>query len=171
MPTKDGLPLFKTSTKCFWPILTKINEKGDATPFVIGVFCGNGKPSTLGEYLKDSISNLSCFLENGLDFKGKYIPVQLRGFTCDAPAHSFLKCIVGHTDFGCEKCVTKGEWISERVVFLDCKAQLRTDSSFKNMEHKKHHSKDFPSPLTQLNIGMVSNFPLDYMHLICLGVM
>ena len=26
------------------------------------------------------------------------------------------------------------------------------------------------SPLTELNIGMVSHFPLDYIHLVCLGV-
>jgi len=37
------------------------------------------------------------------------------------------------------------------------------------MTYEDHQHGD--SSLSQLNIGMVSQFPLDYMHLVCLGVM
>lgn len=37
------------------------------------------------------------------------------------------------------------------------------------MLNVEHHLG--PSPLAQLSVGMITSFPLDYMHLICLGVM
>lgn len=46
---------------------------------------------------------------------------------------------------------------------------MRTDVSFNAFEDEDHH-KDI-SPLVELNIGMVSQFPQDYMHLVCLGVL
>jgi len=45
----------------------------------------------------------------------------------------------------------------------------RTASSFSNQLHKKHHTGT--SPLAELKFQMVTKFPLDYMHLVCLGVM
>ena len=38
------------------------------------------------------------------------------------------------------------------------------------MPDEDHHLSDVPSPLSQLPIGMVTGFVLDYMHLVCLGV-
>lgn len=34
----DGLPLFKSTSDQFWPILGKIQNLGDKTPFIIGLF-------------------------------------------------------------------------------------------------------------------------------------
>ena len=47
-------------------------------------------------------------------------------------------------------------------------ASLRTDDSFLHQDDSIHHTS--VSPFTQLGYKMVSGFPLDYMHLICLGV-
>jgi len=47
-------------------------------------------------------------------------------------------------------------------------AELRTDESFSLRNNPQHHLR--PSPLENL-MGMVSQFPFDYMHLVCLGVM
>lgn len=44
----------------------------------------------------------------------------------------------------------------------------RTDDDFKQQKNKLHHKGE--SPLLKLPIGMVSQFPLDYMHFVCLGV-
>ena len=46
---------------------------------------------------------------------------------------------------------------------------LRTDLDFCHQKHSEHHSG--VSPLVEINFDMVTKFPLDYMHLVCLGVM
>jgi len=48
-------------------------------------------------------------------------------------------------------------------------APLRTDESFASMSNSDHHKSI--SPLSELNIGLVSQFSLDYMHLVDLGCM
>ena len=47
-------------------------------------------------------------------------------------------------------------------------ADKRTDESFRNMQHSDHHRGR--SPFTHLKLYMVRNFPIDYMHLACIGV-
>lgn len=55
-----------------------------------------------------------------------------------------------------------------KMTFPKTDAQLRTDTSFMNRTDEEHHKG--VSPFVALNIGMVTHFPLDYMHLVCLGV-
>ena len=45
---------------------------------------------------------------------------------------------------------------------------LRTDNSFRKSIHKNHHVGE--SLFKKLKIDMISTFPLDYMHLVLLGV-
>lgn len=49
------------------------------------------------------------------------------------------------------------------------KASKRSDEEFLSGVYSDYHIG--PSPLTDLNVGMVTNFPIDYMHSVCLGVM
>ncbi len=46
---------------------------------------------------------------------------------------------------------------------------MRSDVQFDEMTGAAHHLGH--SPLRSMNLGMVTQFPLDYMHLVCLGVM
>lgn len=79
-----------------------------------------------------------------------------------------MKNVKGHTGYhGCEKCTQQGVW-KGRMTFPETDATLRTDEDFNNMIDEDHHVG--PSPLKDLSIGMVTQFPLDYMHLVCLGV-
>jgi len=55
------------------------------------------------------------------------------------------------------------------IVYAETSAALRTDESFRAMVDEDHHLG--PSLFTTLSIGKVTNFPIDYMHLSCLGVM
>lgn len=48
-------------------------------------------------------------------------------------------------------------------------ARKRTDNSFRAKVDEDHHVGT--SPLISLNINMVNDFPIDYMHNVCLGVM
>jgi len=54
------------------------------------------------------------------------------------------------------------------MTFPEFHAPQRTDESFKHSIEEDHHLGQ--SPLVKTNIGMVSCFPHDYMHLVCLGV-
>ncbi|RXN16691.1 interferon-inducible GTPase 5-like protein [Labeo rohita] len=165
----DGLPIFKSSSTQFWPILGVIKNLPQHEPFVIGLFCGTSKPACLLEYLEDFVAEV-VELEKGFSFQGITMRLQLCSMVCDAPARAFLKNVKGHTGYsGCEKCMQEGEYVNNRVVFPQTDARLRTDKDFKEMADEGHHLGS--SPLVDTSLGMVSGFPLDYMHLVCLGVM
>lgn len=63
----------------------------------------------------------------------------------------------------------QGKHISNRMLFLDLNAELRTDENFVERKNEDHHIGT--CIFEQVNLGMVSQFPLDYMHLVCLGVL
>lgn len=164
----DGLPLFKSSQLQLWPILGLVQELRQVGPFVIALFSGNHKPSSLQGYLEQFVEELKSIEKNGIKYFDKTYSLKLDAFICDAPARSFLKGIKGHSGYhSCERCVQQGEW-HNRLVFTEMNARLRTDESFVQMSDNDHHHK--VSPLAQLNFGLVSGFVLDYMHLVCLGV-
>ena len=52
------------------------------------------------------------------------------------------------------------------MTFPETNATLRTDGAFKAMSDEDYHRG--PNPFCELSIGMVSQFPIDYMHLVCL---
>jgi len=108
-------------------------------------------------------------MEVGLTFHGKHYTVDVVGFACDAPARAYVKCIKGHTGyFGCEKCEQHGKRVDRVMTFPELDAPKRSDELFKNQTQEGHHKGT--SPLLALNIGLLTGFPLDYMHLICLRV-
>ena len=110
---------------------------------------------------------------NGLSHNGRIYCVSVGGFICDKPARSFLKCVKGHSGtYGCDKCTQSGVYIAGRMTFPVTKAPLRTDVpdvAFGEMVDDAYHHERYP--LCQLALSMVTAFPLDYMHLVCLGVM
>lgn len=164
----DGLPLFGSSSVSLWPILGMIKEVPHR-PFVIGVYCGSSKPKSLDEYLHDFVQEMKEVLVNGVNFDVNKFSVKLDAFICDAPARAFIKCIKGHSGYnGCERCVQKGLHVNGKMTFPEFGARLRTDISFNEMRDSAHHTN--VSPLKELNVGFVSQFVLDYMHLVCLGI-
>lgn len=54
------------------------------------------------------------------------------------------------------------------MTFPEVNARARTDVCFSNAEEEDHHVKH--SPFCETSVPMVSGFPHDYMHLVCLGV-
>ena len=101
------------------------------------------------------------------------VEVVFDSVVCDAPARAFLKNITGHTSkHACERCLAIGVSVSNRVTFNTpgCfSAENRCSDKFSNLEYLGTHQNG-PIPLTCLTEQCVSIFPLDYMHLICLGV-
>jgi hypothetical protein len=70
----DGLPLFKSSSTEFWPILCNITDSV-SKPFVVGLYCGKGKPVDVSDFLKD-------FLTVGMKLKSTVTKIQ-RNFKLD----------------------------------------------------------------------------------------
>eukprot|EP00111_Clytia_hemisphaerica_P013185 TCONS_00038712-protein len=97
------------------------------------------------------------------------IKVTVKCIICDAPARAFLKQTINHTGYySCERCCIKGSW-DGRVVFNSIKEEVaRTDNEFARIAYSKHQKGK--TPLIEAGIKCISQFPLDYMHLICLGV-
>ncbi|KAJ8018857.1 hypothetical protein HOLleu_42927 [Holothuria leucospilota] len=164
----DGLPLFKSSNMQLWPILGIVDQLTDKEPFIISVYCGLHKPISANEFLEPFISEVNVLEKEGLLSGDKVYPFSISAVICDAPARCFIKYVKDHSGYaGCDKCMQHGKWIG-KMTFPEVSAPLRTDESFREMIDEEHHLG--VSAFMRTSLGMVSQFPLDYMHLVCLGV-
>lgn len=164
----DGLPISKSSSQQFWPILLKVTELPNSAPFPIGIYFGNDKPKSSNEFLHSAVEDIIKCKEIVID--NKKLQVKLHSIVCDAPARSFVLNIKGHTGyFACHKCQIEGEYFKNRMTFPDLSCQPRTNLSFRNRHDEEHHVGP-PSELVRLDIDIIKNVPLDYQHLVCLGV-
>lgn len=98
--------------------------------------------------------------------------IRLFNLICDASAKSLVLCVKGYTGFySCTKCVIKGKYVNGRICFpFRTKSYpLRRDELFAINAYT-----DFQTGYSIINnipkFLPISNTPLDYMHLICLGV-
>lgn len=167
----DGLPLAKSSTSQFWPILGHLPQTENTSPFIIGAYHGLKKPECSNIFLEEFVMELNDLANSGFVVKNKQYVVKLTAVICDAPAKAFVKKIKGHSGYyGCDKCIQKGLHIEGRLTFPNRDSMLRTDIAFANEDDKGHHTGTSILK-TVTGIGMVTNFPHDYMHLLCLGAM
>ncbi|XP_067204058.1 uncharacterized protein [Linepithema humile] len=167
----DGLPISKSSGSQFWPIMISIQDIDIYTlPVIIGVYHGMCKPNNCNDFLANFVDELVLLSKNGIIVSNKKYVVIVNAIVCDAPAKSFITCTKGHTGyFACSKCIQEGDFVRNRVIFPETNNALRTDQSFRNRTQSEHHNGD--SILERLSIDMVLQIGLDYMHLVCLGVM
>ena len=162
----DGVPLCKSNNRQLWPILCSF---GSFTPFIVALYCGVSKPDNISGYLKDFITEYQRLRQNGITYSLKTLQVTIKAFVCDAPARAFLKCTKNHNSYySCERCVIKGEW-EGRIVFNSTEiSELRTEADFERVLYDQYQLSK--SPLVDAGISCVRQFPLDYMHLVCLGI-
>lgn len=162
----DGIPLFKSSGVQFWPILAKV---GHFDPFIVAMYSGSSKPNPLDEYLEDFLTEYRRLKENGIVFQDQRYNVHLEALVCDAPARAYLKCIKGHNSYeSCERCLVRGVHRDHRMIFSDQDCAPRTDEAFARVEYSNHQTS--ASPLIDAGVPCVTAFVLDYMHMVCLGV-
>jgi hypothetical protein len=167
----DGLPLYKSTGLQLWPILGMLKEPDVKEPFIIGIYAGKKKPFSVSDYLSQFVSEAKKLETEGIMLLGKKVLVQIHSFVCDAPARSFIKQTKSFTGYyGCDRCIQEGQYVSDRMTYPEINAIKRTDVGFANKIYDEHHLSDVPSPLASLSVGLVSTFVLDYMHLVCLGV-
>ncbi|KAL6417656.1 hypothetical protein ACFW04_014412 [Cataglyphis niger] len=100
------------------------------------------------------MNDLTELIRESYLYVNNIIKTRLFNLICDAPAKSFVLCVKGHTGFySCTKCVIKGEYMNCLLLMLIKIFKLVT-VFFNNI----------PGFLP------ISNIPLDYIHLACLGV-
>lgn len=164
----DGLPISKSSRASFWPILGKLDQF-NSNIFIIALFQGTEKPNNIHEFLGDLVEEIKVLQLSGIVVNNRTVKFSLNAIIADAPARSFIKqCKVFNSFHGCERCVTEGHYAG-RVVYTDLKCKLRTKASFIDKHDVDHHTGD--SPFLRIGFDLVRRVPLDYMHLVCLGVM
>lgn len=169
----DGVRLFKSSAKEFWPILGQVHFKPMIyEPFAIAVYSGNSKPKELSEYLVKFVTEVNLLQSEGFRLEDTRYKIKIKCFSCDTPARSFIKATQGHTGKNCcERCCVIGEKVNGVTVFLSTTCAKRTDKSFRNFTKPEHHVNVSPLLLIHPSIDMTTCFVLDFMHLVCLGVM
>ena len=165
----DGLPLSKSSNSQLWPIMGILDQSIGQSVFLIAIFHGYSKPPDIFQYLSDFVKEMKVLESNGLHILGTHYNVRISLLLADAPVRAFLKqCSQFNSYFGCERCTQKGTWL-KRITYLELDSTPRTDVSFSRNDDRNHHTGK--SPLKILDIGLVSQVPLDHMHLLFLGVM
>lgn len=168
----DGVPICKSTNLSMWPILVMVDQARNLGPFLVALYSGETKPTSISEFLKPLIDELSDLLLTGMECGSVKYTVSISSVIADAPARSFVKCIKGHNAYhACERCEDEGEYFLNRMVYSTKTFQYRTDISFRSKRDPDHHQRTLLSPFLDLKIDMVKDFVLDYMHLVCLGVM
>ena len=133
--------------------------------------CGKTKPENL-QFLHEAVEELRCLLENGLEYNAKIINIVLKFIVSDTPAKCFIKCVKLYSGYNrCDKCNQRGFYCERRMTYPEIVGlQLRDNRSFRQRSDANQHHTVLVSPFCVLSIDMVEDFPIDYMHQSCLGV-
>nr|CAI5858150.1 unnamed protein product [Callosobruchus analis] len=131
-----------------------------------GYYTDIGVPYVIGRY--KGIQPIDEI--RGLVLGEKTYLLKLNCIISDAPAKAFILNVKNHTGyFGCCKCICEGDYyVERRVVFLSDNSAPGTNDSFRNRTQPEHHRG--PTILETLDIDIIKQVPLDYMHLVLLGV-
>lgn len=166
----DGLPISKSSNSALWPILC--SDTVLKSVFIVGAYYGQTKPQCNNDFLRHFVDEAIFLINNGFFYNGIKVKINFHGLICDAPAKAFVLSIKNHTGYNsCTRCTIRGEYLDGRLCFPATKIvdALRTDEDFANNKYD-----DFQTGETILklipNFGLISSVTLDYMHLICLGI-
>lgn len=164
----DGVPLSKSSSSCFWLILARVFNLRDQPIITVGVYFGKSKPKVFSEFLTPFVKELKDIIDV-YNCNGKIIKIEIRAFILDAPARCSTLGTKSHCGYnGCSKCCQEGTFLKNRITFPDNDSMLRTNDSFRNRLDDNYHN--YTSVLEELEFDIVKDIPLDYMHVLLLGV-
>ncbi|XP_031639559.1 uncharacterized protein LOC116351578, partial [Contarinia nasturtii] len=168
----DGLQIYNSSSKQFWPILIQIHGLSNIEPFAAAVWYGEGKPSCVNEYLSKFVEEINNLTLNGMEIKGYFFSIKVRCIIADTPARVFLKGVRNFNHHaGCQRCITRGKSIRNTMSFPILNSPLRTDADFRSRSDPAHHLK-YSVIEEILNFDLIFDMPLsDPLHLLDIGVM
>jgi hypothetical protein len=146
---------------------------GAFPPFVVAIFSGYSKPNNLDEYLEDFVNEMLALQHDNILYRDKLFTVTLWCFVCDAPARCFMKQTIGCNGYNaCERCKAPGMYHRQRRMMYHPVGLLyapRTGAEFAHMHYRGGHQTG-RTCLIDLGVDCVTQFSLDYMHMVCLGV-
>ena len=88
-----------------------IHDEQKLSPCVIGVFCGNIKPASLSDYLREFVEDCKNLEKDGLVVGDQHYSFRISAVACDAPARAFVKGVKCYGGYGgCDKCKQHGTW-------------------------------------------------------------
>jgi len=153
----------------FWPIQYRIKNI-NSKPIIAGVYIGKSKPYDPHKFMEQFVNDVLQVIQNGgVSINDKKIPLRIRCFIADAPARALILNHKSHMSSNpCSKCKVEGFRFSNRMIFNVFDSPLQTDFEYKMCIDTEHHNGE--SPLSALPMGLVSNVPFEYMHLVLLGV-
>lgn len=152
-----------------WPILC-LNSVTKLV-YIVGAYYGEAKPANSNVFLQKFVDEAIDIINNPLIHNGQKIEIKI-DLICNTPAKSFVLNIINFNGYSsCTKCTIRGKYINGRTCFFSENNNfiLRTDEDFIN--HKYNNYQIGETILTNIpNFKPVTAVSLDYMHLICLGI-
>ncbi len=171
----DGIRMTKSTKADAWVIMMSIRRKVKKrlrlVPKVIGVYYGDKKPEDFNQFLWPFVMELLDLIDTGIEFNNVQLKLEILNFVMDAPARCYCKQITGVNGyFGCDNCVEEGDYIEHRMTFLNMNAPERNDADYRNRVYDDQDYHKMESVLELLPIDMIESFPLDYLHVLLVGV-
>ena len=172
----DGVPICSSNNYSVWPILAKVVQPVETKVFTVGVFGGQKKPDSFNDYLRVLVDELHSINADGgifVDNTSSHIPLVIHNIVCDAAARGYVRNVHAFNfRYGCDRCKVRGDMIEHRMTFTDLHAEPRLDTDFDNPidSDDLEEYRTGNCILRDAGIGLVTQFPYDYMHLVCLGV-
>jgi len=109
-------------------------------------------------------------LSYGITINDKILKFKIVQIVRDAPVKAFILNVKGHNAYyGCNSSTVEGDFINNRMAYLNMDAPLRNNQSFRDKKDEFYH-KDI-SPIEDFPVDIPSVDVLEYTHTVCLGVM
>lgn len=136
----DGLPLFKSTSADFIPILGLVRNIENSKVFIISLWYGKGKPQDSNTFLKKFVNEYNEIRKDGIMVKNQKFTVSFDALIADAPAKSYVCKTKGHTGYSsCPKCKAIGKRINRTTCFYDFTAELRSHQEFVDAPHEENN--------------------------------
>lgn len=159
----------------FLILLGRVRNASFDEPFVIGIYKGAFPSLIIGnQILRPLYEELRSLETDQVQIAGKTCKVSVFSVICDPVANSIVTCTsLPESTNGCSKCNQQGHLqFNHGITSYPASATLgyaRNDDDFKICIQNGHHV-GVPL-LSELKLGLVSQFVIDYKSFICEGVM
>jgi hypothetical protein len=185
MVFSDGTPIKKATYKQFWPVfvgiceLPRILRESIRNKIISGIWFGKTKP-TSDILFEPFINDLKLINKKGIKInssRGSFdFFVNLYGLLGDSPGRNvFINMKQYNGYYGCPFCITPGRWsaAAHKIIFDMEDYPLRTSQSFiedGTLATPKAPINGIMGPTLISKLLDLNFTPIDYMHLVCLGI-